>query len=79
MRKPEVLQYVLCENGKGAGEEMRSWDITQIPEKDRRQFIVECLTEYIEEAEELELLDREPDVAGTVSLYAEIIRLLGEK
>lgn len=79
MRKPKVLQYVLCENGKGAGEEMRSWDITQIPEEERRQFIVECLTEYIEEAEELDLLDREPDVAGTVSLYAEIIRLLGEK
>ena len=40
---------------------------------------MECLTEYIEEAEELDLLEREPDVAGTVSLYAEIIRLLGEK
>lgn len=58
---------------------IRSWDITQIPEEERRQFIVECLTEYIEEAEELDLLEREPDVAGTVSLYAEIIRLLGEK
>ena len=62
--------------GRGRGK-MKSWGyITQIPEESRRQFIVECLEEYIGEADELDLMEQEPEIADIAAFYAEIIRLL---
>lgn len=59
---------------------MRGWGyITQIPEENRRQFIAECLTEYIEEAEKLELAESYPEVSDAIEFYSEIIRLMKEK
>ena len=59
---------------------MKNWGyITQIPEGNRKQFIAECLTEYIEEAEKLELTESYPEAADVIEFYSEIIRLMKEK
>ena len=58
---------------------MNNWSIIRnIPEQEKKEFIISCLTEYIDLAESHGLENLYPAVQEVVDLYKEIIRLLKE-
>lgn len=56
----------------------KNWSLDGVKSNERKDFIIKCLTEYINEVEEM----REnyeycyPEVIDTMELYKEIIRIL---
>ena len=57
---------------------MRSWNISNVPEEEKKGFIISCLSDYIDEVDSLEMdgdvIDRE--IIDIRNLYEEVIRLL---
>ena len=58
----------------------KRWDISKVPEHERREFIIECLTDYIAEVDEI--VDRnllcgdDYEIIEIAEFYKEIIRQL---
>lgn len=55
---------------------MKSWDIHNVPEQEKKEFIISCLNEYIVTAENAGIENLYPAVREVVDLYKEIIKLL---
>ena len=58
---------------------MKNWQIYDVPEDKRKEFIISCLSGYISEVEEIiEDNDRwhYPEILDIAELYKEIIKLL---
>ena len=57
---------------------MRSWNMSDVPEQEKKGFIISCLSDYINEVDSLEMdgdvTDRE--IIEIRNLYEEIIKLL---
>lgn len=58
----------------------KSWSLEGIAEDKRKDFIIECLTGYINEVEEMKkdgiTKIHYPEIIDTAELYKEIIRML---
>ena len=57
---------------------MKSWDIHNVLEQEKKEFIISCLSEYIVTAENAGIENLYPAVREVVDLYKEIIRILKE-
>lgn len=59
---------------------MKSWNLTSITEDKKKDFIIECLTEYINEVEKMKedgiTKIHYPEIIDIAELYKEIIHML---
>lgn len=60
---------------------MFDWDLSKIKEEDKREFIIKCLQEYIDEVKKMEESDSyvEKDIIEVADLYKEIIKMLNKE
>lgn len=60
---------------------MVSWNLENVPKKQRKDYIIQCLTDYVNEVEKDidSFLPHYSEVIDIAELYKEIIRMLQEK
>lgn len=58
----------------------KNWSLDGVAPEQKKDFIIKCLTEYIDEVEEMKETFEYcyPEVIDTQELYREIIRMLQE-
>lgn len=59
---------------------MFDWDLSKIKEEDKREFIIKCLQEYIDEVNNMEeeWCYVETEILQVAELYKEIIKMLNK-
>ena len=59
---------------------MRSWRLDCVPDGEKKQFIIDCLSEYVDEVESMKgdgvTRIHYQEIIDTAELYKEIIRIM---